>query len=127
MYLVYCVCSDQKEAKKIAKHLLEKKYIACVNIWPMESLCIWEGKLTEAKEYVLLLKTKRKFYPIIEQEIREMHSYDCPAIFGWKTDKCEKNYLQWVQKAGSEGFKDIQLDALRIYSQSFSGMLVLFT
>ena len=107
MYIVYCVCRDKREAKKIAKHLLEKKYIACANMWAMESLCIWEGKLTEAKEYTLLLKTKRKYYPIIEQEIKKMHSYDCPAIFGWKADTCEKNYLQWVQKAGNDGFKEI--------------------
>ena len=38
MILIYITCKDKEEAKKISKHLLEKKLIACTNMTPIETI-----------------------------------------------------------------------------------------
>ncbi len=97
MIMLYITCKDNKEAKKIAKNLLNKKLIACANIFPIESLYIWENKLTEDKETVLILKALKKNYKKVEQEIKNMHSYDIPFI-GKINMGVNKEYKKWLKK-----------------------------
>ena len=47
MAFVYITCKDKKEARKISRFLLEKKLIACANIFPIESMYRWEGKMVD--------------------------------------------------------------------------------
>ena len=97
MIFIYVTCKDQKEAKKISKHLLEKKLVACANMFPITSMYSWEGKITEENEFVLLLKTKEENYNKIKKEIETIHSYDIPCVA--KLDvKFNKKYGDWVMQ-----------------------------
>jgi periplasmic divalent cation tolerance protein len=40
----YITNPSKEEAKRIAKHLLDKRIIACANIFPIESMYWWDGK-----------------------------------------------------------------------------------
>jgi periplasmic divalent cation tolerance protein len=42
---IYITNPSKKEAKRLAKHLIEKRLIACANIFPIESLYWWKNKL----------------------------------------------------------------------------------
>lgn len=97
MILVYVTCKNKAEAKKITKHLLEKKLVACGNILESSSIYRWEGKLEDTKEAVLLLKTLDKNYSKIKAEIKKMHSYDVPCILKLGA-KANPLYLNWVKK-----------------------------
>jgi periplasmic divalent cation tolerance protein len=95
--IIYITCPNIEEAKNIAKELLEKKLIACANMLPIESLYVWEDKLTEDKEIVLLLKTKQEKANIVEEEIKKIHSYDIPCIL--KLDaEANPEYNKWVEE-----------------------------
>lgn len=80
MMLVYSTCRDRKEAKRITKRLLEKRMIACANIFPVESMYRWEGRIKNDKEAVIIAKTKDGMFEALKDEIKRMHSYDTPCI-----------------------------------------------
>ena len=95
--IIYVTCHNTEEAKKIAGVLLKKKLIACANMLPIESMYVWEDKITEDDEIVLLLKTEDKKTDIVEQEVKKLHSYDIPCIL--KLDaKANPEYAEWVKK-----------------------------
>ena len=97
MTLLYITCKDSKEAKKISKYLLEKKLIACANMFPIESMYWWEEKIVEDKEVVMLAKTNEKNVEKVEEEVKKLHSYDIPCIIKIKGD-ANAEFEAWVGK-----------------------------
>lgn len=93
---IYLTCADEKEAQTIARHLLEKKLIACVNIFPIKSLYWWQGKIEEGNEYVAILKTKEEKYEEIKVAIEKLHSYDVPCITKIKIEP-NSSYAAWLE------------------------------
>ena len=96
MALVYITCKDEKEAIKISKHLLEKRLIACSNIFPIRSMYWWKGKIQDEKEYAILAKTSDKNYDKIKKEAEKIHSYDVPCILKIGA-KANESYDKWVR------------------------------
>ena len=97
MISVYVTCKDKQEAKKIARVLLKKKLAGCANIFPIESLYWWEGKIVEDKEYALLIKTLKGKLSRLTKEVKRIHSYSVPCIVATE-EKADKGYLEWVKK-----------------------------
>jgi len=97
MIMLYISCKNNAEAKKISKNLLKKKIIACANIFPIESMYNWKGKLVEDKEVVLILKALNKDYKKVRDELKKMHSYDVPFI-GKINVKVNEEYENWAKK-----------------------------
>lgn len=93
--LIYTTTASKQEAQKISHHLLNKKLIACANFFPIESIYSWQGKITEDKEYTLLLKTEEKHLSTIKKEIKTLHSYHIPCIIKINID-AEKDYGNWL-------------------------------
>lgn len=93
MTLAYITCKNEKEAKKISLHLLQKKIIACSNMFPIKSMYWWEGKIASDKEFVIIAKTRD--FEAVKKEVEKIHSYDIPCII--KIDSTEnKKYRDWV-------------------------------
>ena len=44
MTLIYITCKDEEEAVKISKHLLDKRLIACSNMYPIRSMFWWNNR-----------------------------------------------------------------------------------
>jgi periplasmic divalent cation tolerance protein len=85
------------EAKGIARHLLNSKLAACVNILgPIRSLYRWQGKVEEAREYLLFIKTTRELFVELKTEISKHHSYATPEIICLPIIEGSAEYLQWV-------------------------------
>lgn len=100
MILVYITCKDKGEARKISKHLLEKKLIACTNIHPIESMYWWKGKIEEDNEVVIIAKTKEENYSRVKEEVKNIHSYDVPCILKIKAEANEE-YRKWIDEETS--------------------------
>lgn len=77
---VYITNENELEAKKIAKHLLEKRLVACANIFPISSMYWWNGKIEETKEIVLIAKTAKENYNKVKAEVKKIHPYKIPCI-----------------------------------------------
>ena len=97
MELIYIPCSSEQEAEKIAQQLLEKKLIACANIFPIRSMYWWEGKIAKENEVVLLCKTEKR-YEEVKRVVEEMHSYSIPCIL--KIDSSvNSKYADWIHSS----------------------------
>jgi periplasmic divalent cation tolerance protein len=92
------------EAKRIARHLLDSKLAACVNILPpIRSLYRWQGKLEDAKEYLLFIKTTRELFAELKAAISTRHSYATPEIICLPIVEGSAEYLQWVSDSVKRG------------------------
>ncbi len=95
---VYITFKDSGEAKKIAKRLLSRRLIACANIFPVDSMFEWKGKLTEAKEAAMLCKAMKKDFKAIEAEVKRLHSYEVPCIVAFEWALSSSEFSKWVEK-----------------------------
>lgn len=95
--LVYVTTKDQTEAKKIATALLDKKLIACANI-TAESLSLyeWKGAREETTEAMMFMKTTREKVPDVIEEVKKLHSYDCPCVVSIPIEAGNREYLEWL-------------------------------
>ena len=95
--VIFITTKDMSEAEKISKALVSKKLVACVNIVKgIKSFFWWEGKVDEANEVLLILKTKRSYFEKIEKAVKLLHSYDVPEIIALPIIEGSKDYLRWV-------------------------------
>ncbi len=97
MIAIAITCRDRGEARTIAKHLLEKKLIACANMFPVESLYFWEDEMKDDREVMLLCKSMQEHYEQIRLEVEGMHSYDTPLIEAWHIDHINEGYANWLE------------------------------
>ena len=98
MILLYVPCSSEKEALKIASAALNARLAACANYWNGKSAFNWKNKQVNTKECFLLLKTTPRKRLALERLIKQMHSYELPAIIGIKPYAVNKEFAFWVNK-----------------------------
>lgn len=98
MITVYITCKDEKEAGRIAGLLLDRKLIACANIFPVKSMFRWQGKVTEEAEVVMLCKTRKEHFARIKEEVRQLHSYEIPCIVALPWLASDEEYKKWVEE-----------------------------
>ena len=95
--VILVTAASHRECWKIARHLVEEKLAACVNITQaIESVYRWEGKLTDKKEFIMLIKSTRELFPEIKAAIAKLHSYHTPEIICLPIIDGSRNYLKWV-------------------------------
>jgi periplasmic divalent cation tolerance protein len=95
--VILVTTASLREAKQIARHLVDAKLAACVNISPaIRSIYRWEGKIADEKEYQLFIKSSRDLFPEIKAAISKIHSYHTPEIICLPIIEGSRNYLQWV-------------------------------
>ncbi len=95
--LLYMVCKNQEEAQQISRKLLEEKLVVCAQIFPqVQSVFEWEGKVCEESEVPVLLKTLKSKLHSLDLRIRELHSYQVPAILEIPLGFVSKPYEDWA-------------------------------
>jgi len=97
MIIVYVPCKNKEEAQNIAKNLLGKKLIACANLFDSQSLYFWKNKLENTPETILIMKTQEKHYNEIKKQIKQLHSYELPAIIKFNVEP-NKEFEEWIKK-----------------------------
>ena len=99
MALIVLVTAPKKNARSLAKKVLESKACACVNIIKeIDSFFWWEEKIDKAKESLLIIKTKNTTFPRLKKIIKANHPYKAPEIIGVQIDKINREYLSWLNK-----------------------------
>lgn len=95
--VIMVTAASRRECRKIARHLVEAKLAACVNITqPINSIYRWEGKLADEKEFQILIKSTRDLFPEIKAAISKIHSYHTPEIICLPIIDGSRNYLLWI-------------------------------
>ncbi|MDH5807161.1 MAG: divalent-cation tolerance protein CutA [Candidatus Methanomethylicaceae archaeon] len=101
MFIVtFITVGNKDEARKIANKLIEEKLAACINIIDnVESIFLWKGKIEEAKEVLLIIKTKIDKIENLIKRVRELHSYEIPEIIWFELKGGLESYLNWIEES----------------------------
>ena len=95
---VYVTASDVKEAKKIARAVVEERLAACANIYPeIKSIYWWQGKVEESSETALVLKTRKELVPKLIERVKQLHSYTVPCIIALPIAEGNREFLEWIK------------------------------
>jgi periplasmic divalent cation tolerance protein len=99
--VVLVTCGSAKEARKIARALVEQRLAACANILasPVQSVYRWKGKVESAKEFLLIIKTTRPRFAELSAAIKGLHSYDVSEIISLPIVAGATNYLTWISES----------------------------
>ena len=96
--IILVTCGGEKQAKRIAKSLVEDKLAACVNIVPrVDSIFSWKGKVNRQRETLLLIKTRISLFSKLSKKIKKIHDYETPEIIALPVLAGERKYLNWLQ------------------------------
>ena len=96
--IVQTTTSNEEEAKKIAKILIQDKLAACVHLKDIESLYNWDGKLCCESETLLRKKKKKELFSKVKSKILELHSYDTPEIIELDISNISEDYLKFIKE-----------------------------
>lgn len=99
--VVYVTAKDEEEARKIANHLLEKRLIACANMFPIKSLYWWKDAIESGNEVALIMKTHNRHKESIISEVKALHSYEMPCIEFLPIEDGDPDYLEGIRKETS--------------------------
>ena len=62
MIIIYSTFPTKCGAEKIGEQLVERRLAACVNIFKIDSIYQWQGRVQKSGEYAAFIKTQnRKF------------------------------------------------------------------
>jgi periplasmic divalent cation tolerance protein len=85
---------------------VEARLAACAQVTaPIRSTYWWQGKVEQADEYLLMMKTTRDRFGALAQLIRENHSYEMPDIIAVPILEGTADYLAWIS-AETQGSAD---------------------
>lgn len=94
---VITTVADRAEAQRMARTLVERKLAACAQISEIESCYTWDGAVQNDKEYRVLFKTTSERYEAVASAIKELHSYELPAIHALAFERIDAAYGAWVE------------------------------
>ncbi len=90
---------DVPAAQALARHLVERRLAACVNIVAgVRSMYRWQGVIEEACEVSLLIKSTQACYTELEAAIKAAHSYQLPEIIALPVIDGWPPYLDWIEQ-----------------------------
>ncbi|OGQ48050.1 MAG: cation tolerance protein CutA [Deltaproteobacteria bacterium RIFCSPLOWO2_02_FULL_46_8] len=88
---------SEKEAKKIAKALVESHLAACVNIIPkITSIYEWKEEICEEEELLLVIKTQQNRLEELKATLEELHPYEVPELIVLPITDGLPDYLSWL-------------------------------
>jgi periplasmic divalent cation tolerance protein len=94
---------NRDEAARIARAIVSERLAACVNIIAeIESVYRWEGKVTEDKESLMIIKTTEDRYSDLESRVRELHTYTVPEVIALRIERGAEDYLRWLWESTKE-------------------------
>jgi periplasmic divalent cation tolerance protein len=100
--IVLTTAASEEEAHKIARHLVEHRLAACVNIVPqIMSIYRWQGNVEESREWLLIVKTTAAAFVQVRQAIAELHSYQVPECVCLNIEDGSTTYLEWIAESVS--------------------------
>lgn len=95
---VYATFTYPGQAQDIGMTVVEERLAACVNILQScRSIYRWEGKVETATETPAVFKTTLDKADALIARIKELHSYDIPAIVVWPIERLPADFGDWVE------------------------------
>jgi len=97
--VVLVTAASERQAGRIGRALVKSELAACVNILPgVRSIFRWEGKLSQEREVLLILKSRADLFGRLAAEVKRLHSYQVPEVVAFPISHGTADYLAWIEK-----------------------------
>jgi periplasmic divalent cation tolerance protein len=105
--VAFSACPDEVVGKAIAETLVTENLATCVNrIGNVRSSYIWDGRLQDDSEILLIMKTTTERLAALRARLVELHPYDLPELVATEVIGGNEPYLEWIRRGvHSEGKK----------------------
>jgi periplasmic divalent cation tolerance protein len=88
------------EVSSFARMLVDERLAACVNVLaPLQSVYRWEGKVEEASERQLVIKTTAARVEELKARFSTLHPYEVPEMLVLPVAGGGQRYLDWVAES----------------------------
>jgi periplasmic divalent cation tolerance protein len=95
--VVLTTCDSKAAADELARKLVENRVAACVNIVTgVRSVYRWKDKVEAAREWMLVIKSRRDLFVLLRAEIEKLHGYEVPEIVALPVVEGAEPYLSWL-------------------------------
>jgi periplasmic divalent cation tolerance protein len=103
-YIVVLVtASSEEEAARLGHALVSKRLAACANIiHPVRSIYRWQGHIEDEQEVLMFIKTRKDLFELLQECVKELHSYSVPEIIALPIIEASPAYLKWLGQETSE-------------------------
>jgi len=102
--LAVTTAPSEDEGRRIVRALLERRIIACGNVLaPATSIYRWKGAIEEAREVVVLMKTRAAQVPALEAALPALHPYEVPELIVVPVTGGHAPYLDWLRSETGDG------------------------
>ena len=101
--VVLITAATAEEAGTIASALVSEHLVACANIIPgIRSIFFWEGKNQDAREVLMICKSRLPLMGRITDRVKALHSYSVPEIIALPVIAGLDSYLGWIKDTVKE-------------------------
>jgi periplasmic divalent cation tolerance protein len=95
--IVFTTLDNREHAVQLANQLVELRLAACVNlIESIRSVYRWEGRIEQAEEILLFVKTAAEQIPAVKETILRLHPYQTPEFLVLPVEAASDAYLEWL-------------------------------
>ena len=95
--LIYTTTNDESVAKKIAEALVSEKLSACIQFFPIQSVYVWNEKLKQEQEFLLIIKTLESRVCETKDRILSLHNYETPELIVVNAADVGEGYGKWIR------------------------------
>jgi periplasmic divalent cation tolerance protein len=96
--VVLVTAPDAEKAAELGRAVVEEKLAACANLVPgLRSIYRWQGKVEDASEVLMLLKTTDERFEALRARIVALHPYQVPEVVRLDVAGGHPPYLDWVR------------------------------
>jgi periplasmic divalent cation tolerance protein len=96
-YACYVTAPSREVALAIGRTIVAERLAACANVIDgAASIYWWQGTLEEAREAVLILKTRAELIERLTARVKALHPYACPCVVALPIAGGNREYLDWI-------------------------------
>lgn len=88
---------NEDSAILISEALVKEGLAACVSRFAVRSMYIWEGKLENADEVQLVIKTCNDLVPLLKEHVKKLHPFEVPEAIVVDIADGSAQYLGWLR------------------------------
>ncbi len=98
--VLLCTTPTPATAHRMARRLVLSHLAACVSCVPgARSYFWWQGRLDQARETLMIIKTTRRRLAATMRAISALHPYTVPELIALPIVAGSRPYLTWLQRA----------------------------
>lgn len=99
---IYVTTGSRDEGLAIGREFVAARLAACANVLGgVTSVYRWQGEVLEDTEAIVVLKTREDLVDAIVEQVKALHSDDCPCVVALPIVGGNADYLDWIVKETS--------------------------